>query len=250
MSRVLIIGAGGVSSVTVKKCARLPEMFDEIYLASRTLSKCEALQAEVGADRLKAVFAVDADDADAVAELINQVKPDLVVNLALPYQDLPIMDACLATKTDYLDTANYEPKDVAKFEYSWQWAYQQKFQDAGIMALLGSGFDPGVTNVYTAYAAKHYFDEVHYLDIVDCNGGDHGQAFATNFNPEINIREITQRGRFWENGEWKETEPLSVREDLDYQNIGVRASYLMFHEELESLVKHFPTLKRARFWMT
>ena len=228
MSRVLIIGAGGVSSVTVKKCARLPEIFDEIYLASRTLSKCEALQAEVGADRLKAVFAVDADNADAVAELINQVKPDLVVNLALPYQDLPIMDACLATKTDYLDTANYEPKDVAKFEYSWQWAYQQKFQDAGIMALLGSGFDPGVTNVYTAY----------------------GQAFATNFNPEINIREITQRGRFWENGEWKETEPLSVREDLDYQNIGVRASYLMFHEELESLVKHFPTLKRARFWMT
>jgi saccharopine dehydrogenase (NAD+, L-lysine-forming) len=172
------------------------------------------------------------------------------VNLALPYQDLPIMDACLATKTDYLDTANYEPKDEAKFEYSWQWAYQQKFQDAGIMALLGSGFDPGVTNVYTAYAAKHYFDEIHYLDIVDCNGGDHGQAFATNFNPEINIREITQRGRFWENGEWKETEPLTVREDLDYQNIGVRASYLMFHEELESLVKHFPTLKRARFWMT
>jgi saccharopine dehydrogenase (NAD+, L-lysine-forming) len=250
MSRVLIIGAGGVSSVTVKKCARLPEMFDEIYLASRTLSKCEALQNEVGADRLKGLFTVDADNADAVAELINKVKPDLVVNLALPYQDLPIMDACLATKTDYLDTANYEPKDEAKFEYSWQWAYQQKFQDAGIMALLGSGFDPGVTNVYTAYAAKHYFDEIHYLDIVDCNGGDHGQAFATNFNPEINIREITQRGRFWENGEWKETEPLTVREDLDYQNIGVRASYLMFHEELESLVKHFPTLKRARFWMT
>ena len=250
MSRVLIIGAGGVSSVTVKKCARLPEMFDEIYLASRTISKCEALQKEVGADRLKGVFAVDADNADAVIDLINKVKPDLVVNLALPYQDLPIMDACLATKTDYLDTANYEPKDEAKFEYSWQWAYQQKFKDAGIMALLGSGFDPGVTNVYTAYAAKHYFDEIHYLDIVDCNGGDHGQAFATNFNPEINIREITQRGRFWENGEWKETEPLSVREDLDYQNIGVRASYLMFHEELESLVKHFPTLKRARFWMT
>jgi saccharopine dehydrogenase (NAD+, L-lysine-forming) len=250
MSRVLIIGAGGVSSVTVKKCARLPEHFGEIYLASRTLSKCEALQQEVGSDRVKAVFAVDADDAKQVEDLINKVKPDLVVNLALPYQDLPIMDACLAANVDYLDTANYEPKDEAKFEYSWQWDYQERFQQKGLMALLGSGFDPGVTNVYTAYAAKHYFDEIHYLDIVDCNGGDHGQAFATNFNPEINIREITQRGRYWENGEWKETEPLSVREDLDYQNIGVRASYLMFHEELESLVKHFPTLKRARFWMT
>lgn len=250
MSRVLIIGAGGVASVTVKKCARLPAHFDEIFLASRTVSKCEALQKEVGEDRVKGVFALDADNAKEVEALINEVKPDLVINLALPYQDLPIMDACLATGTDYLDTANYEPKDEAKFEYSWQWAYQDKFKDAGIMALLGSGFDPGVTNVYTAYAAKHYFDEVHYLDIVDCNGGDHGQAFATNFNPEINIREITQRGRFWENGEWKETDPLSVREDLDYQNIGVRASYLMFHEELESLVKHFPTLKRARFWMT
>lgn len=250
MSRVLIIGAGGVSSVTVKKCARLPEHFGEIYLASRTLSKCEALQQEVGSDRVKAVFAVDADDAKQVEDLINKVQPDLVVNLALPYQDLPIMDACLAANVDYLDTANYEPKDVAKFEYSWQWDYQERFQQKGLMALLGSGFDPGVTNVYTAYAAKHYFDEIHYLDIVDCNGGDHGQAFATNFNPEINIREITQRGRYWENGEWKETEPLSVREDLDYQNIGTRASYLMFHEELESLVKHFPTLKRARFWMT
>ena len=201
MSRVLIIGAGGVAAVTVKKCARLPEYFDEIYLASRTVSKCEALQNEIGADRIKGVFAVDADNAAEVEKLINEVKPDLVVNLALPYQDLPIMDACLATKTDYLDTANYEPKDEAKFEYSWQWAYQDKFKDAGIMALLGSGFDPGVTNVYTAYAAKHYFDEIHYLDIVDCNGGDHGQAFATNFNPEINIREITQRGRFFAEGE-------------------------------------------------
>ena len=169
-----------------------------------------------------------------------------MVNLALPYQDLPIMDACLETKTDYLDTANYEPKDVAKFEYSWQWAYQDKFKDAGIMALLGGGFD-GVTNVYTAYAAKHYFGKIHYLDIVDCRGGDHGQAFATNFNPEINIREITQRGRFWENGDWQETDPLSVREDLHYQNISTRASCPMYHEELESLVKHFPTIKRARF---
>jgi saccharopine dehydrogenase (NAD+, L-lysine-forming) len=160
------------------------------------------------------------------------------------------MDACLETGVNYMDTANYEPKDVAKFEYSWQWAYQDKFEKAGLMALLGSGFDPGVTNVFTAYAAKHYFDEIHYLDIVDCNGGDHGKAFATNFNPEINIREITQRGRFYEDGQWKETDPLPVREDVDYQNIGVRASYMMFHEELESIVKHFPSLKRARFWMT
>lgn len=250
MSKVLIIGAGGVAAVTVKKCARLTEHFSEVYLASRTVSKCEALQREVGADRVKAVFAVDADNADEVTVLIQKTNPDLVVNLALPYQDLPIMDACLACGVDYLDTANYEPKDEAKFEYSWQWAYQDKFKEKGLMALLGSGFDPGVTNVYTAYAAKHYFDEIHYLDIVDCNGGDHGQAFATNFNPEINIREITQRGRFWENGEWKETDPLSIREDLDYQNIGVRASYLMYHEELESIVKNFPSIKRARFWMT
>ncbi|AWL13095.1 Saccharopine dehydrogenase (NAD(+), L-lysine-forming) [Saliniradius amylolyticus] len=250
MSRVLIIGAGGVSTVTVKKCARLPQHFDEIYLASRTLSKCEALQQEVGADRVKGVFAVDADDSQQVVELINKVQPKLVINLALPYQDLPIMDACLETGVDYLDTANYEPKDEAKFEYSWQWAYQDKFEKEGLMALLGSGFDPGVTNVFTAYAAKHYFDEIHYLDIVDCNGGDHGKAFATNFNPEINIREITQRGKFWEDGQWKDTDPLSVREDLYYQNIGERPSYLMYHEELESLVKHFPTIKRARFWMT
>lgn len=250
MSRVLIIGAGGVSSVVVKKCAMLPEYFSEIHLASRTLSKCEALQQEVGKDRVVGVYTVDADNVPELVELINQVKPDLVINVALPYQDLPIMDACLETGVHYLDTANYEPKDEAKFEYSWQWAYHEKFKEAGLMALLGSGFDPGVTNVFTAYAAKHYFDEVHYLDIVDCNGGDHGQAFATNFNPEINIREITQRGKFWENGEWHETDPISVRKDLDYPGVGVRASYLLFHEELESLVKHFPTIKRARFWMT
>ncbi len=246
---VLIIGAGGVGNVVVKKCAMNPQFFDEIHLASRTVAKCEALRQEIG-ERITSVHAVDADDAAQVAAVIRKVNPDLVVNVALPYQDLPIMDACLETGVDYLDTANYEPKDVAKFEYSWQWAYQERYKEKGVMALLGSGFDPGVTNVYTAYAAKHYFDEIHTLDIVDCNGGDHGQAFATNFNPEINIREITQRGRYWENGEWKETEPLSVREDLDYPGVGVRASYLMYHEELESLVKHFPTLKRARFWMT
>ncbi|PTB87444.1 saccharopine dehydrogenase [Pseudidiomarina aestuarii] len=250
MSRVLIIGAGGVAGVVVKKCAMLPEYFSEIHLASRTLSKCEQLQAEAGKDRVVGVYKVDADQASEVADLIRKVQPSLVINVALPYQDLPIMDACLETGVHYLDTANYEPKDEAKFEYSWQWAYQERFKEKGIMALLGAGFDPGVTNVFTAYAAKHYFDEIHYLDIVDCNGGDHGQAFATNFNPEINIREITQRGKYWENGEWHETDPISVREDLDYPNVGVRASYLLFHEELESIVKHFPTLKRARFWMT
>ncbi|RUO62938.1 carboxynorspermidine dehydrogenase [Pseudidiomarina planktonica] len=250
MSRVLIIGAGGVAGVVVKKCAMLPEYFSEIHLASRTVSKCEKLQQEAGKDRVVGVYKVDADNADEVAKLIREVKPALVINVALPYQDLPIMDACLETNVHYLDTANYEPKDEAKFEYSWQWAYQDKFKEKGLMALLGAGFDPGVTNVFTAYAAKHYFDEIHYLDIVDCNGGDHGQAFATNFNPEINIREITQRGKYWENGQWIETDPISVREDLDYPNVGVRPSYLLFHEELESLVKHFPTLKRARFWMT
>ncbi|RUO34425.1 saccharopine dehydrogenase [Aliidiomarina shirensis] len=250
MSRVLIIGAGGVSGVVVKKCAMLPEYFSEIHLASRTVSKCEKLQAEVGKDRVVGVYSVDADNVDELVALIEKVKPALVINVALPYQDLPIMDACLATNVHYLDTANYEPKDEAKFEYSWQWAYHERFKEAGLMALLGSGFDPGVTNVFTAYAAKHYFDEIHYLDIVDCNGGDHGQAFATNFNPEINIREITQRGKYWENGEWIETDPISVRKDLDYPGVGVRASYLLFHEELESIVKHFPTIKRARFWMT
>ncbi|MCH8493834.1 MAG: saccharopine dehydrogenase family protein [Idiomarina sp.] len=250
MSRVLIIGAGGVSGVVVKKCAMLPEYFSEIHLASRTVSKCEKLQAEVGKDRVVGVYSVDADNVDELVALIEKVQPALVINVALPYQDLPIMDACLATNVHYLDTANYEPKDEAKFEYSWQWAYHERFKEAGLMALLGSGFDPGVTNVFTAYAAKHYFDEIHYLDIVDCNGGDHGQAFATNFNPEINIREITQRGKYWENGEWVETDPISVRKDLDYPGVGVRASYLLFHEELESLVKHFPTIKRARFWMT
>ncbi|WP_287817087.1 MULTISPECIES: saccharopine dehydrogenase family protein [Idiomarina] len=250
MSKVLIIGAGGVAGVVVQKCAGLPEVFSEIHLASRTLSKCQALQEKAGKDRVVGVYQVDADDSAEVAELIRGINPSLVINVALPYQDLPIMDACLETGVHYLDTANYEPKDEAKFEYSWQWAYQERFKEKGLMALLGAGFDPGVTNVFTAYAAKHYFDEVHYLDIVDCNGGDHGQAFATNFNPEINIREITQKGKYWENGEWHETAPISVRKDLDYPNVGVRPSYLLFHEELESLVKHFPTIKRARFWMT
>ena len=249
MEKVLIIGAGGVSNVATKKIARLTEIFKEITLASRTKSKCDAIAAEIDNCVINTAR-VDADNVNEVVELINRVNADLVVNLALPYQDLPIMDACLITKTHYLDTANYEPKDVAKFEYSWQWAYKKKFEDAGIMALLGCGFDPGVTQVFTAYAAKHYFDEIHYLDIVDCNGGDHGKAFATNFNPEVNIREITQQGKDWENGKWVETKPMEIHKPVLYPNIGEKESYLMYHEELESLVINFPTIKRARFWMT
>ena len=249
MKKVLIIGAGGVSNVATKKIARLTEVFTDITLASRTKSKCDQIAAEIPEANIKTAQ-VDADNVEEMIALIKETGAELVVNLALPYQDLPIMDACLATKTHYLDTANYEPKDEAKFEYSWQWAYKKKFEEAGIMALLGCGFDPGVTQVYTAYAAKHYFDEIHYLDIVDCNGGDHGKAFATNFNPEVNIREITQRGKFWENGKWVETDPMEIHRSVDYPNIGVRESYLMYHEELESLVKNFPAIKRARFWMT
>lgn len=247
--KVLVIGAGGVSNVATKKMARLTEVFDEIVLASRTLSKCESIASEIPEQKIKTAQ-VDADNVEEMIALIEKEQPFLVVNLALPYQDLPIMDACLATKTHYMDTANYEPKDKAEFEYSWQWAYQERFKEAGIMALLGCGFDPGVTQVFTAYANKHYFDEMHFLDIVDCNGGDHGKAFATNFNPEINIREITQNGKYWENNEWVTTEPLSINRKVDYPNIGERDSYLMHHEELESLVKNFPTIKRARFWMT
>lgn len=249
MSKVLIIGAGGVSNVVVKKCAMLPEVFSEIVLASRTKSKCDQIAAEI--TNIKVVTEqVDADYAENVVAVIKKHQPKLVINVALPYQDLAIMDACLETGVHYLDTANYEPKDVAKFEYSWQWAYKKRFEEKGLMALLGCGFDPGVTGVYTAYAAKHYFDEIHYLDIVDCNAGDHGQPFATNFNLEINIREITQNGRYWENGQWVETKPLEIHKPIDYPHIGPKESYVLYHEELESLVKNFPTLKRARFWMT
>ncbi len=249
MSKVLIIGAGGVGSVVAQKCAAVPEVFSEIMLASRTKSKCDAI-ASLIKDRTIQTAQVDADSVPELVELINSFKPELVINVALPYQDLTIMDACLETGVNYLDTANYEPKDEAKFEYSWQWAYQDKFKEAGLTAILGCGFDPGVTSIYTAYAAKHHFDEIHYLDIVDCNAGDHGKAFATNFNPEINIREVTQKGRYWENGQWVETEPHEIKKVLNYPNIGGRDSYVIFHEELESLVKNFPTLKRARFWMT
>ncbi|HAM99067.1 MAG TPA: saccharopine dehydrogenase [Marinilabiliales bacterium] len=249
MSKVLIIGAGGVGSVVAQKCASVPEVFSEIMLASRTKSKCDAIAQRVGGNRIKTAQ-VDADNVQELVKLINSFKPELVINVALPYQDLTIMDACLETNVNYLDTANYEPKDEAHFEYSWQWAYQDRFKAKGLTAILGCGFDPGVCSIYTAYAAKHHFDEMHYLDIVDCNAGDHGKAFATNFNPEINIREVTQNGKYWENGKWVETKPHEIKLALNYPNIGPKNSYVIYHEELESLVKNFPTLKRARFWMT
>lgn len=249
MSKVLVIGAGGVGTVVVHKMASLPDVFKEIMLASRTKSKCDAIAEKIGKDRIKTA-GVNADDVPQLVKLINSWKPDLVVNVALPYQDLHIMDACLETKVSYLDTANYEPPEEAHFEYSWQWAYKDKFRNAGITAILGCGFDPGVTSIFTAYAAKHHFDEIHYLDIVDCNAGDHGKPFATNFNPEINIREVTQKGKYWENGKWVETEPHQIHKPLNYPEIGPKESYLIYHEELESLVKNFPTIKRARFWMT
>lgn len=249
MGRVLIIGAGGVGTVVAHKMAANPDVFTDIMLASRTKSKCDAIAKAVGGNRIQTAQ-VDANNVPELVELIKAFKPELVVNVALPYQDLTIMDACLETKTAYLDTANYEPENEAKFEYSWQWAYQDRYREAGITAILGCGFDPGVTSVFTAYAAKHYFDEIHYLDIVDCNAGDHGKAFATNFNPEINIREVTQKGKYWEDGQWKLTEPHEIHKPLNYPNIGPKESYVIFHEELESLVKNYPTLKRARFWMT
>ena len=249
MSKVIIIGAGGVGTVVAHKCAQHPEVFSEIVIASRTLSKCQAVVDAIGKPWVSA-DCVDADSVPQLVELFRRHKPALVINVALPYQDLTIMDACLETGVNYLDTANYEPKDEAHFEYSWQWAYKEKFEKAGLTAILGCGFDPGVTGVFTAYAAKHYFSEMQYLDIVDCNAGDHGKAFATNFNPEINIREITQNGRYWEEGQWVVTKPLEFHRSLNYPEIGPRDSYLLFHEELESLVKNFPTLKRARFWMT
>ena len=253
MAHVLIIGAGGVGSVVVHKCAQVPEVFSRITLASRTKSKCDAIAEDVRKRTgIKvATRTLDADDVQQSVALIREIKPDLVLNVALPYQDLPLMEACLDAGVDYLDTANYEPPDVAKFEYKWQWAFRERFEQAGIMALLGSGFDPGVTNVFCAWAQKHHFDEIHQLDIIDCNAGDHGQHFATNFNPEINIREITQRGRYWEHGEWVETDPLSWSMTYDFPDgIGPKKCFLMYHEELESLVLHLKGLKRARFWMT
>jgi len=253
MAKVLIIGAGGVSSVATHKCAQAAEIFTDIVLASRTRSKCDAIAASVreryGRDIETAQ--VDADNVPELVALIRRVQPDLVMNIALPYQDLHIMDACLEAGVNYLDTANYEPPNDAHFEYKWQWAYQQRFKDAGLCALLGSGFDPGVTNVFCAYAQKHLLDEINVLDIIDANAGDHGLPFATNFNPEINLREVSAKGRYWERGEWVETDPLSWKMNFDFpEGIGKRNCYLMYHEELESLVQNLNGIRRARFWMT
>lgn len=250
--KVLIIGAGGVGNVVAHKCAQAPEHFSGILLASRNENKCKAIAADVKAatGRTIATAALDADDVKATVALLQSFKPDLVINVALPYQDLPIMDACLHAGVHYLDTANYEPPNHAKFEYSWQWAYRERYAKAGLTALLGSGFDPGVTNVFCAYAQKHLFDTIETIDILDANAGDHGYPFATNFNPEINIREITQRGRYWEDGEWKETDPLSVKQVYDYPVVGPKDSYLLYHEELESLAKNIKGLRRIRFFMT
>lgn len=252
MGRALIIGAGGVAGVVVHKCCQNSSVFEEICIASRTKAKCDALR-----DKLQNTTAtkittarVDADNVDELIELINSYKPDIVMNIALPYQDLTIMDACLATKTHYLDTANYEPPDTAKFEYSWQWAYRERFEKAGITALLGCGFDPGVTGVFSAYAAKHYFDEINEIDILDCNGGDHGYPFATNFNPEINIREVSAKGSYWENGRWIETEPMEIKREYDFDGVGRKDMYLLHHEELESLGINIKGIQRIRFFMT
>ena len=249
MATVLIIGAGGVGRVVAHKCVMNAATFDRIILASRTLSRCEEIQSELPKGALE-IATVDADNTQEVIDLIKRVKADILINVALPYQDLTIMDACIATNTSYLDTANYEHPDEAKFEYKLQWEKDQAFKDAGIMGLLGSGFDPGATNVFCAYAQKHYFDEIHTIDILDCNAGDHGYAFATNFNPEINLREVSAKGRYWEEGKWIETEPMEIMQVWDYPEVGPKDSYLLYHEEMESLVKHIKGLKRIRFFMT
>ena len=249
MNTTVIIGAGGVSRVVVHKCVQNADVFGKIILASRTKSKCDAIKAELPDADIQ-TYALDADNTQDIIDLINKVNADIVINVALPYQDLTIMDACIATKTDYLDTANYEHPDVAKFEYKLQWEKDEAFQKAGIMALLGSGFDPGVTNVFCAYAQKHYFDEIYTIDILDCNAGDHGYPFATNFNPEINLREVSANGRYWEEGKWIETKPMEIKMVWDYPEVGRKDSYLLYHEEMESLIKHIKGLKRIRFFMT
>jgi saccharopine dehydrogenase (NAD+, L-lysine-forming) len=252
MSNILVIGAGGVSSVTIHKMAMLPNIFTKITLASRTLKKCIDIQINIKKKYNININVVelDADNVNATVEIIKQTNPFLVLNLALPYQDLNIMDACLITNTHYIDTANYEPINEAKFEYSWQWNYKEKFKKKGLMALLGSGFDPGVTNVYTAYTKKHLLDNITSLDILDCNDGDHGYPFATNFNPEINIREVTAASKHWENNKWEIGPALTNKVSFNFPEIGSKNMYLMYHEELESLIKHFPEIKKARFWMT
>lgn len=252
MAKLLIIGCGGVASVAIHKCCQNSDVFEEICIASRTIEKCNALKNKLeSTTKTKITTAkVDANDVQALVKLIKEVKPDAVLNLALPYQDLTIMDACLETKVHYIDTANYEPEDTAKFEYKWQWAYREKYEKAGITALLGSGFDPGVTSVFSAYALKHYFDEINYIDILDCNAGDHGYPFATNFNPEINIREVSAKGSYWENGKWIETEPMEIKRVYNFPEIGKKDMYLLHHEEIESLALNIPGIKRIRFFMT
>ena len=249
MAHVLIIGAGGVGRVVTHKCVMNKETFTKITLASRRLSSCETIAKELPSDAVN-IAQVDADNTDELADLITKIGAQLVINVALPYQDLTIMDACLKTNTPYLDTANYEHPDEAKFEYKEQWAKHEQFKERGLLALLGSGFDPGVTNVFCAYAQKHYFDEIHTIDILDCNAGDHGYAFATNFNPEINLREVSANGRYWEEGKWIETKPMEIKMVWDYPEVGPKDSYLLYHEEMESLVKHIKGLKRIRFFMT
>ena len=248
MSKVLIVGAGGVGGVVTHKCAQHPEVFSEICLASRNQDKCRAIAAQL--DRPIQTAQVDADDVEALVALIESFQPDVLIHVALPYQDLTIMEACLRTGVPYLDTANYEHPDEAKFEYKEQWAFQDRYAEAGNMATLGCGFDPGMTNIYCAYAQKNLFDEIHRIDILDANGGDHGYPFATNFNPEINIREITAKGRYWEQGEWKETDPLAVKRTFDFDGIGEKDIYLLYHEEMESLCQNIKGLERIRFWMT
>jgi saccharopine dehydrogenase (NAD+, L-lysine forming) len=251
MGKCLIIGCGGVASVAIHKCCQNSKVFTEIMIASRTKSKCDALKAKLdGGETTIYTAQVDADDVEQLITLINDFKPDVVLNLALPYQDLHIMDACLATKTHYIDTANYEPEDTAHFEYSWQWAYKERFEKAGITALLGSGFDPGVTSVFSAYAMKHQFDEINYIDILDANAGDHGYPFATNFNPEINIREVSAKGSYWENDKWIETEPMEIKRVYNFPQLGEKDMYLLHHEELESLALNIKGIKRIRFFMT
>lgn len=251
MGKALIIGAGGVASVAVHKCCQNSDVFEEICIASRTKAKCDALKEKLAGGKTKIRTAqVNADDVTELVDLIEREKPDVVLNLALPYQDLKIMDACLATKTHYVDTANYEPEDTAKFEYKWQWDYDDRFKEAGITALLGSGFDPGVTGVFSAYALKHHFDEINYIDILDCNAGDHGYPFATNFNPEINIREVSAKGSYWEDGKWVETEPMEIKRVYNFPEVGEKDMYLLHHEELESLALNIPGIRRIRFFMT
>ena len=251
MGKAMVIGAGGVASVAIHKMCQNSDIFEEVLIASRTKSRCDSIAQKLSHSKTKlTTAALDADKVEDIVALINDFKPDVVVNLALPYQDLTIMEACLQTKTNYLDTANYEPEDTAKFEYKWQWDYKERFKEAGIMALLGSGFDPGVTSVFSTYAQKHEFDEINYIDILDCNGGDHGYPFATNFNPEINIREVSAKGSYWEDGKWIETEPMKIHRKYHFAEVGEKDMYLLHHEELESLALHIKGIKRIRFFMT